>query len=373
MLENTLMRHKAFWMRQDTDRPLLGCNIGFFVNQRFPRLMEAIPPGLVKPEDIRVDLFLEDSESLYQRYSEIGDDYPYVGAPFIYMPWMEAIIGCPIRSSPTSLWAEPCVTDWESWHWERPTLENPWAQKLIELMQALVKHSNGKYPVAPTLMRGPSDILSAMRGAAQLSLDILDFPGEIKRAAKLCADVWIDVGKAQIALVPDSNEGYVAGDAGLRTWAPDKVIWLQEDAMALLSPRLYYEFFFQLDRHIASKFPCVAFHLHGSALWAIDQLVEIPEIDVIELNFEAAQCDIEGTFSGWRKIQAKKPLVIWRLYEDGFWSWLNRVLVEFPPRGLSIQVTVKDEEEAKKLKVEFFKAVNRVRQCCEPCNEKTDS
>jgi hypothetical protein len=127
--------------------------------------------------------------------------------------------------------------------------------------------------------------------------------------------------------------------------------------MALLSPDLYREFFFSIDRRIASEFPCTAFHLHGSALWAIDQLVTVPGIDVIELNIEAARCDIKGTFLGWKKIQAHKPLVMWRLYEDDFWDWLDRVLDEFPPRGLSIQVTVKDVEEGKKVKDRFFKVV----------------
>ena len=131
--------------------------------------------------------------------------------------------------------------------------------------------------------------------------------------------------------------------------------------MALLSPEFYHEFFFSTDRHIANEFPCTAFHLHGSALWAIDQLITVPEIDVLELNLEAAMCDIEGTFLGWKKIQANKLLVIWRLYEDDFWVWLDKILAEFPPRGLSIQVTVKNVEEGKEVKAGFLKAVNRIR------------
>jgi len=362
MFENTLERHRAFWMRQETGRPLLGCNIGFYVNERFPRVMEAMPTtgATVSPEDIRVDLFLEDCEHLYQAYREIDDDYPYVAAAFPYIPWMEAIMGCPVRSSPTSFWAEPCIEDWETWHWQRPTLENPWARKLLELVRALIEQSDGRYTVAPTLMRGPSDMLAAMHGAAQLPLNLIDFPNLMMRAIELCAETWIEVGQAQLALIPESSEGYIAGDHGLRTWAPDKVIWLQEDAMALLSPKLYHEFFFPVDRYIAGKFPCIAFHLHGSALWAIDQLVTAPEIDVIELNLEAAMCDVEGTLAGWKKIQANKPLVMWRLYENDFWTWLGMILTEFPSAGLSIQTTVKDAEEGKRVKAGFFEAVNRV-------------
>jgi hypothetical protein len=363
MFGNTLDRYQAFWNRLDTDRPLWGCNIGFFVNERYPRVMEKIPPGLVRPEDIQVDLFLQDCENLYSAYQKMGDDYPYVGASFIYIPWMEAIMGCPIKSSHTSFWAEPWVKDWKDWHWQKPTLENPWLQKLLELMRALVKHADGRYPVAPTLMRGPSDMLAAMRGAAQLPLDLIDFPDIMKRAINLCAEVWIEVGKAQLALIPESKEGYVAGEHGLRTWAPDKVIWLQEDAMALLSPPLYREFFLPVDRYIAGEFPCLAFHLHNSALWAIEELVGVPEINVLELNLDdIGHSDVEGTFRGWKKIQAHKPLVMWWSYEEGFWSLLKRVLEEFPSRGLAIQVVVKDAEEGKKVRAGFLEAVSKIRQ-----------
>lgn len=363
MFKDTLERYKVFWNRQDTDRPLLGCNIGFFVSHQFLRTMQAIPAGIIKPEDISIDLFLEDCEQLYQTYLKIGDDYPFVGVPFYGVPWMEAIMGCPIKSSPTSFWAEPIIEDWKTWRWERPTLENPWMQKLLELMQALVKHSNGRYPVSSTLMRGPSDMLAAMRGAANLPLDLIDFPEVIKRAARLCADSWIEVGKAQLALVPDINEGYIAGHA-FRTWAPEKVIWLQEDAIALLSPDLYREFFIPLDRRIASEFPCVAFHLHCTALWAIDQLVQVPEIDVLELDIEVAQnkYNLEEIFFAGKKILANKPLIMVLSYEDNFLTLLEKVLTEFPLEGLSIQVVVNNIEEAQKVKTDLLKMVSRVRR-----------
>lgn len=320
--------------------------------------METIPRGLVEPQDIRVDLFLQDCEQSYCSHQQIGDDYPFVTAAFHGIPWMEAIMGCPIRSSPTSFWAEPVVADWQTWHWEARTLDNPWAEKLLELVRALVEHSQGRYSVAPTLMRGPSDMLAALRGAKQLPLDLLDFPDLMRRAIDLCAEVWIDVGKAQLGLIPSCDEGYVAGDYGLKTWAPDKVIWLQEDAMALLSPQLYREFFLAVDRRIADQFCCSAFHLHDSGLWAVKELAQVPEIDVLELNFEATARDEEGTFAGWKEIQVSKPLVVWRLYEDDFWSWLARVLTELSWRGLSIQTTVRDVSEGKRVKERFLEVLS---------------
>jgi len=125
--------------------------------------------------------------------------------------------------------------------------------------------------------------------------------------------------------------------------------------MALLSPKLYREFVLPLDNQLSALFPCVAFHLHGNALWAVDNLIHAPGVDLMELNLEAALCDVPGTFAGWKKIQEHKPLVMWRIYADDFATWLERIFQEFPAKGLSIQVTVRNLEEARKVQSEFRK------------------
>ncbi len=359
--ETTLARHQAFWERRQTDRPLLGVNVGFFINHRFPRVMSRLPQGLVGPQDIPVDAFLEDCDDLYRSHSGLGD-YPFVSAPFVGVPWLEAIAGCPIWSSPTGLWAEPCLADWGSWRWPESVRDNPWTGKLLELMQALVRHGGGRYPVAPTLMRGPADILSAMRGATQFPLDLLDQPTVVVPALEQCARIWTEVGQAQMELIPESDEGYMAGDAALRSWAPGRIIWLQEDAMSLMSPSLYHELVAPIDRRLADEFASTVYHLHGSALWAIDEVLSIPGVDVVELNLEAAACDLEGTFAGWKKIQARKPLVIWRMYGPDFRRWLERVLAEIPWNGLSVQVSVSDAADARKVCDEFSEAVAAVQR-----------
>ncbi|MDO8302967.1 MAG: hypothetical protein Q7T18_06985 [Sedimentisphaerales bacterium] len=353
MFENSLQRHKAFWHREAVDRPLLGIDIGFFLSQRYPCTAEKMPEGLITPDDIPVDAFLKDCDDRYQQHLNQGD-YPFVSAPFVAIPWLEAIAGCPIAASRSSVWAEHPMIDLKSWQAPESTLNNPWAKKLLEIMHALVDHSRGRYGVAPTLMRGPSDILSALRGPSQLPMDFIDTPELVVSALEQCARIWEEIARAQLEIIPHSSEGYMAGDAALRTWAPDKVLWLQEDAMSLLSPSLYREYILPIDDRLSQAFPCIAFHLHGSALWAIDDLVKLKGIDVIELNLEAANCDIEGTISGWKKIQAHKPVIMWRMYGDDLSSWLERIRREFLPEGLSIQISAANEQEAQIVKERFF-------------------
>jgi hypothetical protein len=331
-----------------------GISIGFFASEVFPRTMGKIPARPLKPEDIPVDEFLQDCEDRFAAQQELGD-FPFSCSPFQSIPWMEAIAGCPIVASSDSIWAEPCVRDWSSWPQQEPVLENPWARKLLEIMDALVRQSQGRFQVSPTLMRGPSDIFAAMRGATQFPLDFIDTPELAARGLEYGARIWQEIAKAQLEHIPQSSDGYFALDAALRAWGPDKLLWLQEDAMSLLSPTLYRKYVWPIDARLSSMFPCIAFHLHGTALWALDDIIQLPDVDIIELNLEAALCDLEGTFAGWKKIQAKKPLVIWRMYTDDFSSWLARVVREFPASGLAIQVSARDLSQARKVRDEFAK------------------
>ena len=339
-------RHRAFLNMAPTDRFVFTANIGFYMPEVFPNLCQVLPRGPVSPDDIQIDPFLKDIERLYHDYDQLGDDLPFAGAPFVFVPWMEAIMGCPIHAAENSMWAEPAVEDWDTWHWQRPVLdENPWVQKLLELMAAMVDHSAGRYMVSHTLMRGVADLLSAMRGAARYAMDFYDYPETVHRAAELIADVWVDVAKAQLDLVQPSDNGYVAG-ASWRAWAPDKIAWLQEDAMALLSPRLFREFILPQDRRILSQFPYTGFHLHASALWAIDDLTQVSELDILELNYESARIDEQGTFDAWKKTQEHKPLAIWKEFDgDPFWDWLDRVERELSAEGLLLMITVANLQE----------------------------
>ena len=350
-------RHKAWYNQEETDRPVYGINVGFWASQRYPRTMAAIPDGQLRPEDIRTDLYLEDCDDLYEIQKGMGD-YPFVCAAFPAMCWMEAIVGCPIFGSQesSSCWSEPMISNWGEYDYELPDLNNnPWMDKLLEMCEALVKNADGRYQLAPTLMRGTSDILSGMRGGSTIPLDFLDDPETIQRAAKICADLHIAVGKAQLDIIPTSKQGYIAGDAALKGWSPKKQIWLQEDAMALMDPTIYTNIFLPLDKYIADSYPSTIFHMHGTALWGIDELAQVPSIYAIELNLEDASCDVEGTWAGWKKIQQHKPVVIWRVYHDDFEPWLRQILLEFPYKGLSIQVSTGGMEEAQKARDVFDK------------------
>jgi hypothetical protein len=330
-----IKRHQAFFNVETTDRPLIGSWLfGFYVHQQYPSAAAAMEPGPVQPHDIPIDLFLKDVDALWEAYTELDDDYPFSTGAFYGVPWMEAIMGCPVFFSGTNMYSEPCISSWEAYNWKRPTLDNAWAQKLLEFLDALVEHSGGRFACGPTLMRGPADMCSAMRGGTNLALDLYDCPENVTRLAELCADVWIEIGKAQLDLVPDSENGYIVGCAGLRCWMPEKGIWLQDDAISVLSPQFYDDIFLPQVRRIASAFPALAFHLHGNTLWPVDLLLTVDEIDVLELNYDVGVCDLEKVIAAWKEIQVHKPLIA---FADATLEELRHIMEELSPDGLSLQ------------------------------------
>lgn len=337
------------FLEKKNEKPLFGCTLGMFTKEHLPRTTAAFPDRQLTPEDVDIEAFLEDCEALWEAHNKMDDDFPFVAAPVTSIPWMEAIMGCPIMCKDNSIWAEPCVENWEGW--EAPSLENnPWFLKLCEITKALVCRSNGRYPVAVTLMRGPADIISAMRGAQEYVWDMIDEPEIMAKVALKIADVYIETAKAQLNLIPNEN-GYICGDQGMRLWREEKFIWLQEDALALLSPSIYREVVFPADCKIVSAFKKAAFHLHATALWAIDELFKIEGLDTIELNLESATIDLEETFAAWAKIQKHRTLVIWAQYEENFKNWMGRFLKEIPPQGVNFQIALFDNDPDLGIKV----------------------
>ena len=332
------------YLKKENTRPLFGCTLGMFTQEHYPRATAALPERELCPEDIDIAAYLADCDDLYAAHELMNDDFPFVAAPMTSIPWMEAIMGCPIKSKNNSVWAEPCVDDWADWT-PQDLDRNPWLMKLREMTCALVEHSAGRYPVSVTLMRGPADMLSAMRGAQNYVWDMIDETEQMKEIAEKLADIYIYTAKAQLDLIPDYPDGYICGDQGMRIWQPQKFIWLQGDALSLLSPTLYRQAIMPAERKIVRAFGHAAYHLHFNCLWMIDFLLDTPQIDVIELNLESATIDLDATFEGWKKIRSGKPLVVWAQYvPDAFEGWMSRFLREIPPHGVNFQIALFDRD-----------------------------
>ncbi len=341
-----LALHRAFYAGEPMDRPLFGSWLfGFYVHQQYPNLASQLEPGPIRPEQLPIASFLDDIDQLWEAYTAQDDDYPFSAGALFGIPWLEAILGCEIHFSGTNFYSKPWLGDYADAPRHAPNLSNnPWAEKLLEFLDALVAHAAGRFACGPTLMRGPADLCAALRGGTNAALDTYDCPENLAALAAVCTDTWIDVGKAQLALVPESDNGYLAGCAGLRVWTPQRGIWLQDDAVSVLSPKAYRTVFLPEVHRIVAEFECLAFHLHGNTLWPVDLVLPTRGIDVLELNYDVGLCDFDKVLAAWGKIQRQKPCIA---FADMTLSELDRMVNELLPTRLSIQTISPTLEDAR--------------------------
>jgi hypothetical protein len=331
------------WFERRNERPLLGFTLGsYYPLSRYPTGSRCLPAGQVLPEHVVVDQFLEDTDRLFEMHEAAGGDFIFSAAPFLGLPWVEASLGCGVvadhnsgstRSTPPAGFMQNPVIP-------RFSEDNPWVAKLLEFIPALHARSAGRYPVGVTLMRGISDVLSALYGADNFVLRMYDDSQEVRAVVEQLTEYWIAFGRCLLDRLPLFHGG--TGAFSYSLWCPGKTIWLQEDAVALLSPPLYEKFIYPADIRIAQSLPNVVMHLHPARFIPTRHLVAT-SLAAIELHIDHDGPRAEALEKHYRTVLAAKPLLIWG---DVTQVDLDFIFSRLPHPGLAVNVVVNSAEEA---------------------------
>lgn len=333
----------AAWHQRRNDRSLLGFTLGgYYPLHRYPAGSRRLPTGPVDPGDVVVSDFLEDAERLFNLHTQAGGDLIWSAAPFWGIPWVEAALGCGVVADHTSGSTVSTPPPWRDNPLAVPdfSVDLPWVAKLLEFIPPLTEQSAGRYPVGVTLMRGISDLLAAIYGADAFVLRMMDDPDEIRVVVERLANFWIAFGQSILERLPRFHGGTGAFLWGI--WSPDRTIWFQEDAAALLSPSLYEQFILPADRLIERSFDRTIVHIHPTQFNAARHLLDT-DVSAIELNIDHDGPRAALLADLLRSILSRKPLLIWGdlLPED-----LDFLMTELPHRGLAINVVVDSVEQA---------------------------
>jgi len=331
------------WVERRNERPLVGFTLGsYYPLHRYRNGVRRIPNGPVHPEDILVADYLAETDELFAMHEAAGGDLIFSAAPFWGIPWLEASLGCGVladhevgstRATPPPGFAEnPTIPEFSE--------TNPWVAKMLEFIPALIASSAGRYPVGVTLMRGVADLLAALYGGQNFVLRMCDEPEEVEALVRALTRYWISFGHALLRRVPLFHGG--TGSFLFSLWCPGKMIWTQEDAIALLSPALYERFIYPADCEIARAFDSTAMHLHPTRFIPVRQLLAT-ETSILELHIDHDGPRAETLESHYRAILSAKPLLIWG---DLTGADLEFVFSQLPHRGLAVNVVVPSVEAA---------------------------
>jgi len=342
-------RHKKFWRSEETDRPLLTFHGGpYYPIERYPNLGKVLPDARLSPDDIDVSVLLQDYDWLRELYEDIEDDSMFIVSQLYGFPMVEAILGCPINFSKTSgsFWTEPFITDWSMVDSLPSNLHSGWLDKLYEIEEALVAWSGETYPVPLPNLQYTSDMMGAARGSMDLPLDCFDHPEAVKRLAAACLEIRISLDEQMRPFAPEFEGGYVGADYGL--WAAGRMCVTQEDYSALLSPDIFRQFILPSLKVFHRRFEFTILHFHPPSIYAVDQVLDLPEVTAVELNYEIGGPDLDTMFPVWHRIQEKKPLCIYASHINE--AEISRIVMELDPRGLALHPVAANGEVARRLR-----------------------
>lgn len=328
----------ARWFERRNERALVGFTLGSY----YPLKRYRAPlNGIVQPPDIMVDNYLDATDELFDLHERAGGDFIFSAAPFWGVPWLEAALGCgvvadQVTGSTRSLApAGVAIPEFSE--------DLPWVRKMLEFIPALAARSAGRYPVGVTLMRGVSDLLSALYGGEAFVYRMCDAPAEVHRLIEQLTTFWIDFGHSLLRHLPLFHGG--TGSFLYGVWGPGKLVWFQEDAAALLSPRMYQEFILPADHAIAAAFEHSIIHLHPTRFIPAKYLMDT-NVSAIELHIDRDGPRAEALASYYGMILARKPLCIWGDLTE---ADLDFILTRLPHTGLAVNMVVESPEQALRL------------------------
>lgn len=336
-------RLRAFWNREPVDRPLLATWVGSYaIPDLFPIGLARLPEGELRPAEVRFEYFVEDYERLFASHREAAADVPWSAYPLGVLPWAEAVAGCRIIHRAGSIWAEPWVDDYSQLPSGRVEPRQGWLAKLVEFTDELVKLSAGRFPVAVSLLRGPADLLAAIRGAERCILDLVDTPELVDQAMDSLTDLWIEAARAQQARIPAFCGGYGWNIQNL--WSEEPGGWFQDDAIAFWSPTLYRRHAFAREERLSRWAPRTGCHLHSAAIFTVEDLLRMPALGVVEMNLDVSGLTIPDMIPAFRRVLERQRLYIWGAFSDDDLALMRQ---ELPARGLALQLMADTPEQVR--------------------------
>jgi hypothetical protein len=332
-LAESIERFKAgFWARRRIDRPPVGIvNDGVFLPLGY--LRAPLQHQTLLPSHLQAGMFASDYEFATSRQKVSCDDWIPFNAAWRAIPWLEAISGCPVRCASGSL-AAASIADSLAALQQTPLRPDPsWLACLRDQTMSLNDNCPPDAWVSPTILRGPSDVLAAMRGQTEFCLDVVDSPRIVAELANRINDLLLDLLRSHFAWVKPKLGGYghIYG-----YWSPAKTIVIQEDAMGMCSPRVYHDLFLQPNARIVRELgDHVLFHLHSTGFCHYREVLSIDGLAGLQLTVEANGPSLRDLAPTLKSILEKTRLI---LYVDSGFEHLPWLLRQLPQEGLYLLI-----------------------------------
>ncbi len=323
---------RVFWDKESGGRPPIGIvNTDIYLPVKYLRQPFSRPE--VEPADVREETVRTDYEFAFaERPVNCDDLMPFI-APWRAIPWLEAWCGCPVRFSDGSLAPESACDSLEALAEAPLPAREDWFTCLSRQTERLAASAPADCWVSPTILRGPSDVLAALRGLTNFLCDLYDAPEVVAAAAGRINQLLIRAIDQHYATVRPKQGGYghIFG-----YWAPGPTIALQEDVLGLCHPRLYRDLFASYTaeavRHLGA---CVVFHVHSTGFQHYRDVLRTPGLAGLQMCIEANGPSLADLLPVFREVLEQSRLL---LFLDHRFEELSDVLPHLPREGLYLAI-----------------------------------
>jgi len=335
-LLETIQRFQAnFWDKKGTKAPLIGIyDEQVYLPINFLRQPFSRPT--VEPEDVTEGRLMTEYEAGFSERPVSCDDFIAFSAPWRGVPWLEACCGCQVRYSEGSLAPAHFVETPEHLADLPIPAPNQWFERMQRETERLQAQRPADCWISPSILRGPSDVLAAMRDMKEFYLDLHDNPQAVADAAARVNGLLIKALDMHYSIVKPQLGGYghIFG-----YWAPGPTIVIQEDVLGMCSPDIYRDIFMQNNadvvRHLGNH---VMFHLHSTGYKHYKHILDVPGIAGIEVVLESIGPTALDLVPVFREILERARLMV---HVSWGFEHLAPALKKLPKEGLFVAIADK--------------------------------
>ena len=274
-----------------------------------------------------------------------GEALPVWNAGYAGVSAIPALLGCPTDIDMETAWWHPILmaSDMIDCRGLRLDTDQSGYQFTMRMLERAVTESRRKSLPSIGALGGCGDTLAALRGTAQLLVDCLERPDEVRAAEEYLMDMWIEFYTRCYDIVRAGAEG---STCWFTLWGPGKFYPAHNDFSYNIGPNMFREIFLPVIRRQTEFLDYTVYHVDGiEAFKHVGALCELPRLQAIQILPGAGKPSPLHYMDTLRQVQAAGKNLHISIAADE----VQHAIAHLSARGLFIDTSAGSEHEARDL------------------------